>query len=74
MIMAPGLEMINFMIFMAVLLELFWVWMLVDCAITRALDLHEKMIWMAVMILTQGFGAVAYALVVKWSRRSAPKA
>lgn len=64
--MISPLEMANLMILIVGFAELFWFWMLIDCAITRSLAPYEKVIWIAILIISQAIGAIAYALLIKW--------
>jgi hypothetical protein len=62
--MISPLDMANLMLLIVGLVELFWIWMLIDCATTKSLGIYEKMIWVAILIVTQGIGAIAYAFLI----------
>ncbi len=46
-----------------VLAFVFWVWMLIDCLKYESSTGNEKIIWVLVIVLLNGIGAVLYYLV-----------
>jgi len=46
-----------------VLLTIFWVWMLVDCATKEPSEGNDKVVWILVVALTHCVGALIYLLV-----------
>jgi nitric oxide reductase large subunit len=42
---------------------IFWIWMIVDCATKERAEGNDKLIWMLVILLTHGIGALIYFLV-----------
>ncbi|MBN2162415.1 MAG: PLDc_N domain-containing protein [Pontiellaceae bacterium] len=40
-----------------------WVWMLVDCATKEPSEGNDKLIWVLVIVLAQGIGALIYLIV-----------
>ncbi len=47
----------------------FWIWMLIDCA---KRDFKDKLVWIIVLLVGQGFGAILYYFMVKKSTQSKP--
>lgn len=43
-----------------ILASLFWLWVLVDCLINEPSEGNDKIIWVLVIILTHGLGALIY--------------
>lgn len=54
---------------LALLLGVFSMWMLVDCATSRGLGGTQKIVWVLIILFTSPIGAVIYFLA---GRRSAP--
>lgn len=46
-----------------VLAFVFWVWMLIDCLKYESSTGNEKIIWVLVIVLLNGIGAVVYYLI-----------
>ena len=46
-----------------VLLTIFWIWMLVDCATKEPGEGNDKIIWILVLIFTHFLGALIYYFV-----------
>lgn len=40
-----------------------WIWMLIDCATKEPSEGNEKLIWILIIVLTHGIGALIYFLV-----------
>ncbi|MFC1730592.1 PLDc N-terminal domain-containing protein [candidate division KSB1 bacterium] len=59
------LFLIFLMITLGILLTIFWIWMIVDCAKRHFMDETEKVIWILVIIIVGGLGAVIYYFAVK---------
>lgn len=64
----------NFICFSAVFFSLlialiaFWIWMLVDCLKNEPSTGNDKLIWVLIIVLLGGLGAVIYFLVRRPSR------
>ena len=41
----------------------FWIWMLVDCAVNEPSTGNDKLIWVLIIVLTHGLGALLYFFV-----------
>ena len=52
-------------IIIAVLVFIFWIWMIVDCAKRRFRNDAEKIIWLIVIVLLGWLGALVYLIVVR---------
>ncbi len=52
-------------IIIGVLVFIFWIWMIVDCAQRRFRKDVEKIIWIVVVVLGGWIGALVYYVVVK---------
>jgi hypothetical protein len=44
---------------------IFWIWMLIDVAGSKALDETEKIVWVLIIVFTHSIGALIY-FFVKW--------
>ncbi len=49
----------------AILVFVFWIWMIVDCAKRKFKEDVEKIVWIIVVVLGGWIGALVYFLVVK---------
>ena len=49
---------------------LFWIWMLIDCAIDARRAPRSRIVWLAIIALTYVPGALAYLVVRRVERRS----
>jgi hypothetical protein len=47
-------------LFFAALFFAFWVWMLIDCIRSKALNDTEKIVWTLVIVFTHALGALIY--------------
>ncbi len=47
---------------------IFWIWMLVDCAINEPSEGNDKIIWILIILFTHVIGALLY-LLFRRSRR-----
>jgi len=45
------------------LVSLYWLWMLVDCATNKKLKGSEKIVWILIILLTYLLGALLYSLI-----------
>jgi len=52
------------------LATIFWVWMLIDCALHESNDGNEKLIWVLIILFTHFIGALIYFLVRRINRRT----
>lgn len=44
----------------AILAFVFWIWMLVDCATKEPSQGNDKVVWLLVIVLLHGLGALIY--------------
>lgn len=49
----------------AILVLIFWIWMLVDCAKRKFRNDVEKIVWIIVIVLLHWIGSLAYFIVIK---------
>ena len=49
----------------AILVLIFWIWMLVDCAKRKFRNDVEKIIWIIVIVLLHWIGSLVYFIVIK---------
>ena len=47
------------------LASIFWLWMLVDCAMNPRLSDTEKIVWVLIVLFTHFIGAVVYFFVAR---------
>ena len=59
-------------IIIALLTSIFWIWMLIDCAMNPALDGTQKIIWILVILFLHFIGALIYMLAGR--RKTSPAA
>ncbi len=50
---------------LAVLLVVFWIWMIIDCAQRNFKKDNDKIVWILVIVLAGVIGAAIYYFVVK---------
>lgn len=48
-----------------ILIVLFWLWMIVDCAKRNFMNTIEKIIWLVVIVFGSWIGALVYFIVIK---------
>lgn len=48
-----------------ILLVIFWIWMIVDCAKRRFRKDTEKIIWIIAIALTNWIGALVYFIIIR---------
>ena len=41
----------------------FWIWMLIDCVTNEPSEGNDKIIWILIIVLTHGLGALIYFFV-----------
>ena len=63
--MIAGFGVLAFII--AILVLIFWIWMIVDCAKRDFKNGTEKIIWIVVVVLAGWLGALIYFLVVRYN-------
>ncbi len=56
----------------ALLGTVFWVWMLVDCAMHEPTEGSDKIVWVLIILFTHFIGAAIYFLVRRPRRPRAP--
>ena len=47
-------------LFIALLGSIFWIWMLIDCALKESSEGNDKIIWVAIILFTHLIGALIY--------------
>ncbi|MGA3171353.1 MAG: PLDc N-terminal domain-containing protein [Chthoniobacteraceae bacterium] len=47
------------------LVAIFWIWMLIDCIKNSSLSDTEKIIWVLVILILNGLGALIYFFVAR---------
>ena len=52
-------------VIIAVLVLIFWIWMIVDCAKRKFKNDAEKIVWLVVIVLLGWLGALVYLIVIK---------
>jgi hypothetical protein len=52
-----------FMGFLGLITTVFWIWMIVDCAMHEPSEGNDKIVWILVLIFTQVLGALIYLVV-----------
>jgi hypothetical protein len=58
-----------FLLVLGLLGLLFWIWMLIDCALNETTENQQKLIWILVIIFVNLLGAIIYFFVRKLPRR-----
>lgn len=58
-----------FIFFFGLVLEVFWVWMFIDCLLNEPMDNGQKILWAVVLWFTNLFGAIVYFFVRYLERR-----
>ena len=48
---------------------LFWIWMLVDCAMNEPSEGNDKIVWIVIMLFTHLLGSLIYFIVRRPERR-----
>ncbi|GER88276.1 hypothetical protein KDW_24380 [Dictyobacter vulcani] len=51
-----------------ILATIFWIWMLVDCLKNEPSEGNDKILWVLVIILTHGVGAIIYFFIRRQPR------
>ena len=52
------------------LAEMFWIWMLVDCATRKSSEGNDKVVWIIIIIFTNFIGALIYLFVKRPKRKA----
>jgi len=65
MVVGFGLAFIVFIGLIVLLASIFWLWMLVDCAMNPRLSDTEKIVWVLIVLFTHLVGAVVYYFVAR---------
>ncbi|MEK6840228.1 MAG: PLDc N-terminal domain-containing protein [Nanoarchaeota archaeon] len=60
-----GLFMVLLFIAIPIVLSIFWVWMIIDCAQRNFKNKNDKIIWILVVVLLHSIGAFIYYIVIK---------
>lgn len=68
-IIALPLAVFFFFFCLGVAVEIFWVWMFIDCLLNEPLDNGQKILWAVVLWFTNLFGAIVYFFVRYRERR-----
>ena len=48
---------------------IFWIWMLVDCAMNEPSEGNDKLIWIIIIVFTQLLGALLYFFIKRPKRK-----
>lgn len=56
------------LLFLGVAGTVLWIWMLIDCAVNEPSTGNDKIVWILVIVLTHGLGALIYLLVRRPAR------
>jgi len=48
---------------------LFWIWMLVDCAMNEPSEGNDKIVWIVIMVFVHFIGALLYYFIRRPERR-----
>ncbi|MFA6240768.1 MAG: PLD nuclease N-terminal domain-containing protein [Candidatus Hydrogenedentales bacterium] len=56
------------LLFFGVAGTVLWIWMLIDCAVNEPSTGNDKIVWILVIVLTHGLGALIYLLVRRPAR------
>ena len=54
-----------FMLVVGVILFIFWIWMIVDCARRTFRNTTEKIVWLIAIALGSTLGALIYLIVIR---------
>lgn len=57
-------------IIVGLIVLVFWVWMIIDCAQRRFKNNVEKIVWIVVIVLGSWIGALVYLLVIRMNNPS----
>ena len=70
-----GFLLIFMMLFMiaGILLFVFWIWMIIDCAKRNFKKENEKIVWILVIVLLNVLGATIYYFAVKFQDKNKAK-
>ena len=49
---------------------IFWIWMLIDCAINEPSEGNDKIIWILIIVFTSFLGAILYFLIRRPRRKA----
>lgn len=62
-----------FIVFLGLLLFIFWIWMVVDCAKRKFKNDTDKIVWILVIVFLNLVGAAIYYFVVKLNDKTGKK-
>lgn len=65
-----GLAFAGIAALVSIIVIIFWIWMIVDCAKRRFKNNTEKIIWLLVIVFGQIVGAIVYLIVVVMINKS----
>ena len=51
--------------------EIFWIWMLIDCAVNEPSEGNDKLVWLLIILFAQLLGALIYCFVRRPKRKGA---
>ncbi len=60
---------ILFLLIFGTIFTLFWLWMLIDCALNEPPQGNDKLVWVIIIVLTSVFGALLYFFIRRPKRR-----
>ncbi len=61
---------LGFFVILPTLAEMFWIWMLVDCATRKSSEGNDKVVWIIIIIFTNFIGALIYLFVKRPKRKA----
>ena len=53
------------LVILGIILVIFWIWMLVDCAKRKFKNSVEKIVWILIIVFMGWIGALVYFIVIK---------
>jgi hypothetical protein len=61
---------LGFYVILPILVGIFWIWMLVDCATKESSEGNDKIVWIIIIIFTNFIGALIYFFVRRPKRKA----
>lgn len=56
--------------FIALVGTVFWIWMIVDCAVNEAASDNNKIVWILIIVFTHFLGALLYFIIRRPQRKA----
>ena len=54
----------------AMLATIFWIWMVIDCAMNESNEGNDKIVWIIIILLTHLLGAIIYFVLRRPQRKA----